>query len=209
MDYATSDLTATAPADYAAATGTLTFPSGTTTRPVAITLQGDVLDEANETYRVTLSNPGNATITTATGTGTITDNDAAPSIAINDVSLSEGNAGTSNASFAVTLSAPSGRNVTVNYATANTTAVAPGDYTATSGTLTFTPGQVLKTISVPVVGDVTDEIDETFVVNLSGPTNSTIADNRRGRHDRERRRATVDRDQRRLSDRGQLRDRRT
>ena len=176
VDYATSDLTATAPADYAAATGTLTFPPGTTTRPVAITLQGDVLDEANETYRVTLSNPSNATITTATGTGTITDNDAAPSIAINDVSLSEGNAGTSNASFAVTLSAPSGQNVTVNYTTANATAVAPGDYTTTSGTLTFTPGQVLKTIPVPVVGDVTDEIDETYVVNLSGATNATIAD---------------------------------
>ena len=176
VDYATSDVTATAPADYTPTGGTLTFSPGTTTQPIAVTLQGDVLDEANETYRVTLSNPSNATITTAIGTGTITDNDAAPSIAIGDVSLSEGNAGTSNASFTVTLSAPSGQNVTVNYATANSTAVTPGDYTTTSGTLTFTPGQVLKTILVPVVGDVTDEIDETFFVNLSGATNATIAD---------------------------------
>ena len=125
---------------------------------------------------MTLSNPGNATITTAIGTGTITDNDPLPSIVINDVSQTEGNAGTTNANFTVTLSAPSGRNVTVNYATANSTAVQPGDYTTTSGTLTFTPGQVTKTVSVPVVGDVLDEIDEAFFVNLSVPTNATIAD---------------------------------
>ena len=92
------------------------------------------------------------------------------------MSLTEGNAGTTNANFTVSLSAPSGMNVTVNYATANGTATQPADYTTTSGTLTFTPGQGTKTISVPVVGDVLDEIDETFVVNLSGPTNATIAD---------------------------------
>ena len=96
---------------------------------------------------------------------------------INDVSLTEGNSGTTNADFTVTLSAPSGRNVTVNYATANATATQPADYTTTSGTLTFTPGQVTKTVSVPVVGDTIDEIDETFVVNLTVPVNVTIADN--------------------------------
>ena len=142
-----------------------------------VDVQGDLLDEANETYRVTLSNPGNATITTAIGTGTITDNDPLPvDRHQRRVADAKGNAGTSNANFTVTLSAPSGRNVTVNYATANSTAVQPGDYTTTSGTLTFTPGQVTKTVSVPVVGDVLDEIDETFFVNLSGPTNATIAD---------------------------------
>ena len=177
VDYATSDVTATTPADYTGATGTLTFAPGATTQTIPITVQGDLSDEINETYRVTLSNPGNATITTAIGTGTITDNDPVPSIAINDVTVTEGNAGTTNANFTVSLSVPSGMNVTVNYATANGTATQPADYTTTSGTLTFTPGQGTKTISVPVVGDVLDEIDETFVVNLSGPTNATIADN--------------------------------
>ena len=176
VDYATSDVTATAPADYTGATGTLTFAPGATTQTIPITVQGDLSDEINETYRVTLSNPGNATITTAIGTGTITDNDPVPSIAIDDVTVTEGNAGTTNANFTVSLSVPSGMNVTVNYATANGTATQPADYTTTSGTLTFTPGQGTKTISVPVVGDVLDEIDETFVVNLSGPTNATIAD---------------------------------
>ena len=177
VDYATSDVTAIAPGDYTAASGTLTFAPGVTTQTVPIAVQGDLLNEASETYRVTLSNPGNATITTAIGTGTITDNDPLPSIVINDVSQTEGNVGTTNADFTVTLSAPSGRNVTVNYATANSTAVQPGDYTTTSGTLTFTPGQVTKTVSVPVVGDVLDEIDEAFFVNLTVPTNATIADN--------------------------------
>ena len=176
VDYATADVTATAPADYTATTGTLTFNPGTTTQTIPIAVQGDLLNEALETYRVTLSNAVNASITTAVGTGTITDNDPLPSIVINDVSVAEGNSGTTNADFTVTLSAPSGRNVTVNYATANSSAIQPGDYTTTSGTLTFLPGQVTKTVSVPVVGDVLDEIDETFFVNLTLPTLSTIAD---------------------------------
>ena len=148
-------------------------------RTITVPVAGDLLDEANETFTVNLTNPqppATADITTATGTGTITDNDPTPSLVINDVSLTEGNSGTVNADFAVTLSAPSGRTVTVNYATANSTAVQPGDYTTTSGTLTFTPGQVLKTISVPVVGDPNDETNETYFVNLSGATNATIAD---------------------------------
>ena len=177
VDYATANGTATSPADYTASSGTFTFNPGQTTKTIDVAVQGDLLNEANETYTVTLTNPTNATIPVATRTGTITDNDPLPSVVINDVSLTEGNSGTTNADFTVTLSAPSGRNVTVNYATANATATQPADYTTTSGTLTFTPGQVTKTVSVPVVGDTIDEIDETFVVNLTVPVNVTIADN--------------------------------
>ena len=176
VDYATSDVTATAPADYVAAAGTLAFPPGTTTQTIPITVNGDLSDEPNETYRVTLSNPVNATIATAIGTGTITDNDPVPSISIDDVAVTEGDVGAGNAVFTVSLSVPSGMNVTVNFSTANGTATQPADYTTTSGTLTFAPGQGTKTISVPVVGDVVDEDDETFVVNLSGAANATIAD---------------------------------
>lgn len=78
--------------------------------------------------------------------------------------------------FTVALSAASGKTVTVDYATANDTAVAGSDYIATSGTLTFAPGEISKTITVQVKGDITDELDETFLVNLSGETNVTIAD---------------------------------
>ena len=181
VDWATADGTAVAGSDYVASSGTATFTlAGPTSQTITIPVIGDLLDEANETFTVNLTNAqprAIADITTATGTGTITDNDPLPSVVINDVSLTEGNSGTTNADFTITLSAPSGRNVTVNYATANATATQPADYTTTSGTLTFTPGQVTKTVSVPVVGDAIDEIDETFVVNLTVPVNVTIADN--------------------------------
>src|SRR5690606_35996465 len=80
------------------------------------------------------------------------------------------------ATFTVTLSAASGRSVSVNYATSNGTATAGSDYTATSGTLTFTPGQTTKTITVPIANDTQPESSETFTVTLSGASNATIAD---------------------------------
>ncbi len=97
-------------------------------------------------------------------------------ITINDVSVAEGNSGTTNATFTVSLSATSGNTVQVNFATADGTAVAGSDYQATSGTLTFMPGQTTKTINVPVFGDGSFEPDETFFVNLSGAVAATIQD---------------------------------
>jgi hypothetical protein len=91
------------------------------------------------------------------------------------VTVVEGNAGTVNAVFTVRLSAPSGRTVTINFATADGTAVAGIDYTTTTGTVTFLPGQTTQTITVPVLGDTLDEANETFVVNLTNPTNATVS----------------------------------
>src|SRR5206468_2867515 len=88
--------------------------------------------------------------------------------------VTEGNSGTSSATFTVSLSAASPQTVTVAYATADGTATAGSDYTATSGTLTFTPGQTTKTVAVPVKGDTADEADETFTVTLSNPTEATL-----------------------------------
>jgi carbon monoxide dehydrogenase subunit G len=100
-----------------------------------------------------------------------------PSLSVSDVSVTEGDAGTVNADFTVSLSAPSGQTITVHYATADGSAVAPGDYTAVPDTiLTFAPGETAKTVSVAVRGDTLDEPDETFTLNLSNPTNATIAD---------------------------------
>jgi Calx-beta domain len=93
------------------------------------------------------------------------------------VTVTEGNTGTVNATFTVSLSAASSQTVTVHYATADGSATtAGGDYQATSGTLTFAPGETRQTITVPVNGDRLGEPNETFVVNLSSPTNATIAD---------------------------------
>lgn len=98
-----------------------------------------------------------------------------PSLSVNSVSANEGNSGLTPFNFTVTLSAAASNTVTVNYATANGTAIAGSDYTATSGTLTFAAGETTKTVTVNVIGDAFIENDETFTLNLSGATNATIA----------------------------------
>jgi hypothetical protein len=101
-----------------------------------------------------------------------------PSLTVGDVTIVEGNTGTRAATFTVTLSAASTQPVTVAYATADGTATAGSDYRATSGTLTFAPGQTSQTITVLVNGDRAGEANETFFVNLASPTNATIAGGR-------------------------------
>jgi hypothetical protein len=176
VDYATANGTASAPADYVSNSGSLTFLPGDLTKTITVAVNGDTLDEANETYTVTLSNAVNAGITDGSGAGSITDDDAAPNLTINDQTVTEGNSGTVNAIFTVTLSAASGQTVTVDYATANGTASAPADYVSNSGSLTFLPGDLTKTITVAVNGDTLSETNETFTVTLSAPTNATIGD---------------------------------
>jgi glucose/arabinose dehydrogenase len=99
-----------------------------------------------------------------------------PAVSINDVSVSEGNSGTTTAGFTVSLSTASSQTVTVNYATANNTATAGNDYINASGTLVFAPGQTSQTLNVGISGDVLNEDTVSFNVNLTSPTNATIAD---------------------------------
>jgi hypothetical protein len=175
VNYATADGTATAPADYAGASGTLTFTPGATSLPITVSVNGDTLFESNETFFVNLSSAVNSTISKAQGVGTITNDDPPPALSINDVTVNEGNSGTSSATFTVSLSAASGQSVTVNYATAGGTATSGTDFTATSGTLTFPAGITTQNIQVPIVGDTRPEANETFSVNLSGAVGATIA----------------------------------
>ena len=176
VDYATADVTATAPSDYQAATGTVSFAAGQTSQQVTVLVNGDTLDEAAETFRLNLSNATNATLADPQGTGTIADDDPLVALSVNDASVLEGNSGTVSATFTVSLSLASGQTVTVNYATADGTATAPSDYTAASGTLSFSPGQTTRTVTVLVNGDTLDESTETYFLNLSNPGNATIAD---------------------------------
>lgn len=176
VNFVTANSTALAGSDYTAQSGTLQFAPGEMTKTVAIAVTGDTLDEANETYFVKLSAATSASIADSSGLGTITDNDAAPTLSINDVTIVEGNSGTTTATFTVTLSAASGQTVSVKYATANNTAVASGDYTSTYGALTFAPGVTSKTITVSIKGDLLKKLDEFFFVNLSSPLNATFAD---------------------------------
>ncbi|MCI0698403.1 DNRLRE domain-containing protein, partial [candidate division KSB1 bacterium] len=178
VNYATANGSATAGSDYVTVSGQVTFQPGETSQSVTVVVNGDVLDEPNETFVVNLSNAVNATIGDNQGTGTINDDDGAPSLAINDVAVTEGNSGTVNAVFAVTLSGTSSQTVTVNYATADGTATTAGnDYVAASGQVSFSPGQTSQPVTVVVNGDLLEEPNATFLVNLSNAVNATIGDN--------------------------------
>jgi len=168
--------TASAGIDYGNFSGTLQFPAGSLTKTISVPIIQDNIFEPDETFSVNLSNPTNAVIADNLGQGTIINDDPQPTIAIGLLSTTEGATGTTtNAVFNVSLTNPSYQTITVAYATADGTATSGADYVATSGTLTFNPGDISKSITVQVIGDNVDEINETFLVNLSNPTNSTIS----------------------------------
>jgi hypothetical protein len=102
----------------------------------------------------------------------------APSLAVSDALVTEGDSGTKNALFTVSLSAASAGPVTVDYATADGSAKAPGDYTSTTGTLTFAAGELSKQVAVAVVGDTLDELHETYSLDVSNPAGATLGDAR-------------------------------
>lgn len=177
VEYYVSGGTATQGADYTLANGTLTFVSGDTQKTISFPIVDDALYETNETAVLSLRNPsaGAATAAPSTATLTILENDPPPSISIDNVTVTEGLSGTTNATFTVRLSAVSALAATVDFATANGSAVVPGDYIAQSGTVTFNPGDTTKQIIVVVNGDTVIEPTETFTVNLSNPINATLA----------------------------------
>ena len=172
VDYATAGGTAEEGADYTATSGTLTFAPGEDAKTIAVPTLEDETDEENETFTLDLSNPDGATIQDGAATGTINDDDEPPAIVIAAAEAEEGEA----VEFTVTLSAITSFTVTVDYATAGVTAEEGADYTATSGTLTFAPGENAKTIAVPTLEDETDEENETFTLDLSNPDGATIQD---------------------------------
>ncbi len=176
VQYATTDGTAAAPGDYSAASGTLSFAPGETSQTVSVTVKGDALDELDETLAVRLSNAVEATIARADAVGTISDDDPPPALSAAGGTINEGDASSRPLTFTVRLSVASGRPVTVDYHTADGTAEAPADYTATSGTLTFAPGVTSRTVDVPVIGDTLEESDETFTLALAAPSGATLQD---------------------------------
>ena len=181
VTYATSDGTATtAGTDYTAVTGTLTFAPSSTRQTFNVPIIGDVIYEEDETFTVTLSGSStNVRLGDPTATGTITNDEASPtlSIAPSNVTVIEGGSGTdTQTSFTVTMSLVSSQQVTVAYATVDDTAtVADTDYVAANGTLTFVAGETSKTITVQVTGDDDDEGDETFMVRLSNASGSAAS----------------------------------
>jgi len=181
VNFATSNGTATvADSDYVAASGTLHFANSVNTQTISVTVNGDISVETDETLSVALSGATNgAVIADNTGIGTIANDDASSiSVAINDVTITEGNSGTTLMTFTVTRTGGPAA-FDINFATSNGSAtVADGDYAAASGTLHFATNVNTQTISIPVNGDTKAESDETLSITLSGATNgAVIADN--------------------------------
>ena len=173
--YATADGTATAGGDYAAAKGTLTFAPGETAKTIRVEILDDALDEADEeSFAMTLSGNSGASLAHSLATGVIRDDDEPPALSVADAAGDE-DAGALD--FEVTLSAPSGIEVSASYATKDGTATAGGDYEAATGTLVFAPGEVSRTIRVEILDDALHEADEeTFALTLSALHNATAVD---------------------------------
>lgn len=173
VNYATANNSAVAPGDYTSTSGTLTFTSAQSSKTVSVTTVDDTLVESAETMYLNLSSPsGSATISDSQGIGTINDNDSAnPCTGVSFTIASNGavTEGT-NSVFTITKSGSTSNSCSVDYSTANGSASAPGDYTAASGTRTFTSAQTSQTVSVTTVDDTTVESAETFTMSLSNPT---------------------------------------
>ena len=168
VNFTTVGGTAVEGVDYVGLAGQVTFAPQDTSEPITITVHGDQTVELDETFLVRLSDAVGATVLDSEGHGTITNDDSA-TLSINDVTLEEGNTGTTDFTFTVTLDADVDTGASVNFDTADDTATsADGDYTVTSGTLNFA-GNAGETrpITVSVGGDGKVELDETFLVNLS------------------------------------------
>ncbi len=175
VKYATSNDTALAGSDYTAASGTLTFAPGETSKTFPVPISNDTLDEGNETVNLTLSDPVNATLGTPFGAVlTILDDDqTTPTVQFALPAITKGE-GSGTHAIEVTLSAASGKLVTVDFATSGGTATANSDYASLNDSLSFAPGQTSATFDLTILDDLIDESDETVNLVLSNPVNATL-----------------------------------
>ncbi|WP_271783983.1 Calx-beta domain-containing protein [Aquimarina algiphila] len=165
--------------DYTRSANSITINAGTIDGSINLNNVSDALDENDETVIVDITGVTNgAESGTQQVTYTILDDDSTPTLSISDPTIGEGNSGSTNVTFTISLSTASGKTVTVNYATSdNTATIADGDYNqVTTAGVTFLPGETSKMITVGVNGDAKVEADESFFVNLSTPFNATISD---------------------------------
>ena len=174
VSFATADGSAFAGADYTSTSGTLNFADGETSMTITVPITDDTAMESNESFTVTLSNPtGGAGLGSPSSTVTIQDNDTVTmnpgvfTISPVTTSVSEGSP---TISLSVNRSGGSDGAVSVDFATADQTAMAGFDYTATAGTLNFAAGETSQTITIPIIDDNINDPNETFTVSLSSPT---------------------------------------
>jgi hypothetical protein len=171
LTYTTCDDSATAGRDYTATSGTIHIPAGLQRSTIMVDLLDDDRDEAREQFLLTLNKAVNATIHDPQGIGIIKDNDAPPTLSISEASADEADAAMD---FLLTLSTVSGREVSLQYATRDATAVAGEDYDAASGTLSIPAGSQAATLRVPLHDDNNYERDEAFALHLAQPQHVTL-----------------------------------
>ena len=174
VTYNTANGTAVAPSDYAASSGNVVFAPGSTVATATVQVNDDVIDESDETFKVTLSGATNATLSApVSATITISDNDATPTPQFTSAAYTV-NEGAGNAVLTVTLSNPSVLPIYVTYHTSNGTATAGSDYVAATDVITFAPGATTATLLVPVNEDAIDENNELFNVVLDNAVNANL-----------------------------------
>ncbi len=149
---------------------------GVVSQTFGVAITGETTFEDDETFFLNLTNPINVTIADNQGIGTISNDDPLPGLTVNNLAVVEGNSGSKLFVFQIRLSNPSSRLVTVDSATADGTAKSGSDYQSVTGAVTFSPGQTIRTMVVTVNGDTLVEPDETFSVNLTNPSEASIAD---------------------------------
>ena len=162
--------------DFQDTAGLLTFAPGETVKTVRVLLGDNTSQEPVENFVLDLTNPTNATLARTFALGTIIDNDApsgTPVISISDLVVDEASR---EARFVISLDRPSVSNVSFSYATQDGSAVAGQDYATTSGTITLGPGEVARTITVPLINDTAPELNEVFSLVLSNLVNATSRD---------------------------------
>mgnify|MGYP001346253158 FL=1 len=176
VSYTTLNGTAIAGSDFLPAGGAVTFAPGGGTAAVTVPIIGDKLNESTETFTVQLVSPQGSRLAKGVGVGTILDNDLVPALYVNDVFLTTTSPDVLAAVFTVALGAPSGQLVTVEFATADATALAGIDYLAQGGVLTFTPGTTTRLVTVPVITSGAYSPNEKFALNLSNPFHAEFGD---------------------------------
>ena len=175
FDYATRNGSASEDIDFISAGGTVTIAPGEISAEVLVDLVDDAVDEMTETFYLDIANAQGANVADGSGLAFLYDDDTA-FLSVSDVTVSEGDIGTTTADFLVSLSTPSAFIVRVDYDTQAGSASAGSDFTDISGQLTFAPGETEKTVSVPVLGDIQEEQNETFDLLLSSPFFAAISD---------------------------------
>lgn len=176
VNFTTTEGSALEDQDFQPTIGLLNFDPGEIVQTIVVPLVDDQIDEPNEQFTVELSNPVNGTISDAEAIGIIQDNDPLPELSIADVTVVEPDIETEVAQVTVNLSRPSSETITIDFATVNGTALVGQDYQEATGSISFAPGETEQTLEILINGDILDELDETFTIELSNVSGASIVE---------------------------------